>query len=155
MVLGWRCLPAPIQHELDLPGTPLPLVFLGGVLMLFTPLVAGGALFRIVSAPRAIQLLPHARWRLLAGIFGVVMLGTLLWIFAYWAAFQHAPLQLRPRADGYLMMYVLTLSFATQGLDQHFCRQPGTAGGVDRHRRLAGAGHGDAACRPGGCSPGH
>ena len=98
----------------NLPGTPLPLVFLGGVLMLFTPLVAGGALFRIVSAPRAIQLLPHARWRLLAGMFGVVMLGTLLWIFAYWAAFQHAPVQFRPRPDGYLMMYVLTLSFATQ-----------------------------------------
>lgn len=105
---------AEFNMKYNLPGTPLPLVFLGGVFMLFTPLVAGGALFRIVSAPRAIQLLPYARWRLLAGMFGVVMLGTLLWIFAYWAAFQHAPLQFRPRADGYLMMYVLTLSFATQ-----------------------------------------
>lgn len=98
----------------NLPGTSLPLVFLGAALMLTTPLVAGGGLFRIVSAPRAIQLLPHARWRLLAGMFGVVMLGTLLWILAYWAAFQRAPPQFRPGAEGYGMMYVLTLTFATQ-----------------------------------------
>ncbi len=39
----------------NLPGSTLPLVFIGAALMLFTPLVAGGALFRIVSTPRAIQ----------------------------------------------------------------------------------------------------
>ena len=42
------------------------------------------------------------------------MLGTLLWIFAYWAAFQRASPKFRPDAEGYLMMFVLTLSFATQ-----------------------------------------
>jgi len=98
----------------NLPGSSLPMVFLGAALMLFTPLVAGGALFRIVSTPRAIQMLPHARLRLLTGMFGVAVSGTLLWILAYWAAFQRAPLQFRPDAEQYLMMYVLTLSFATQ-----------------------------------------
>jgi hypothetical protein len=101
-------------RDYNLPGTPVSLVFAGAALMLFAPLAFGGALFRIVSAPRAIQLLPHARGRLLGGMIGVVMLGTLLWIVAYWAAFRRAPAQYRPDAAGFLMMYVLTLSFATQ-----------------------------------------
>ena len=56
-----------LQHALQPAWLHVAAGFMGAALMLFTPLVAGGALFRILSTPRAILLLPHARWRLLSG----------------------------------------------------------------------------------------
>jgi hypothetical protein len=51
---------------------------------------------------------------LLAGMIGVAMLATLIWILAYYAAFLRLPLEFRPDFEAYTIMYVLTLSFATQ-----------------------------------------
>jgi hypothetical protein len=97
-----------------MPGSTLPITFLGVAIMVVIPLLAGGTLFRMLSAPRAVLLLPHGKGRLLAGMIGVAMLATSIWILAYWAAFQRAPAKVRPDFETYTMMYVLTLSFATQ-----------------------------------------
>jgi hypothetical protein len=97
-----------------MPGSTLPLTFLGVAIMVVTPLIAGGTLFRMLSAPRAVLLLPHGKGRLLTGMIGVAMLATLIWILAYWAAFQRVPAKFRPDFEAYTLMYVLTLSFATQ-----------------------------------------
>ena len=97
-----------------MPGSSLPLTFLGVALMMFTPLTAGGAFFRMLSTPRSILLLPHGKARLLTGMIGVILLATLVWILAYWSVFLRVPLKYRPDFEEYTMMYVLTLSFATQ-----------------------------------------
>ncbi len=97
-----------------MPGSSLPITFLGVEIMVITPLVAGGTFFRMLSAPRAVLLLPHGKGRLLAGMIGVALLVTLIWILAYWAAFQRVPAKFRPDFEAYTIMYVLTLSFATQ-----------------------------------------
>jgi hypothetical protein len=97
-----------------MPGSTLPIAFLGVALMVVTPLLAGGVFFRMLSSSRAVLLLPHGKGRLLAGMIGVAMLGTLVWILAYWAAFLRVPLKFRPDFEAYTIMYVLTLGFATQ-----------------------------------------
>jgi hypothetical protein len=103
-----------INNRINLPGTTLPMLFLGWLLILLLPLLLGGAWLRVLSAPRFMQMLPHARGRLLTGAIIVVMLGALVWIIAYWMAFQRLPLQLRPAPEQYLLMYMLTLTCATQ-----------------------------------------
>lgn len=100
----------------SLPGTTLPLMFLGFAVMLLLPLLLGGAWLRVLSAPRAMQLLPRARGRLLGGTLAILLAATLLWIFAYWWAFQSSPPRYRPGAEAYALMYMLTLTFATQCL---------------------------------------
>jgi hypothetical protein len=105
-----------MNYRFNLPGSTLPMLFTGVALAVIVPLLLGGAWLRMLAAPRAIQLLPHARGRLLAGAFGVAMLATLLWILAYWVSFRPAPPQYRPDAEGYLLMYMLTLMFATQSV---------------------------------------
>jgi hypothetical protein len=97
-----------------MPGSTLPITFLGVAIMVVTPLIAGGTFFRMLSAPRAVLLLPHGKGRLLAGMIGVAMLATLVWITAYYTAFLRVPPKYRPGFEGYVIMYVLTLSFATQ-----------------------------------------
>jgi hypothetical protein len=97
-----------------MPGSTLPLTFMGVAIMVVTPLLAGGTLFRMLSAPRAVLLLPHGKGRLLAGMIGVAMLATLIWILAYFTAFLRVPPKFRPDFEAYTIMYVLTLSFATQ-----------------------------------------
>jgi hypothetical protein len=98
----------------NMPGSSLPTVFLGVALMVVVPLLAGGAFFRMLSSRRALMLLPHARAKLLTGMIGITLLATLVWIGAYFLTFQRAPPKFRPDLEGYLLMYVLTLSFATQ-----------------------------------------
>jgi hypothetical protein len=97
-----------------MPGSTLPLTFLGVAIMVITPLLAGGTFFRMLSAPRSVLLLPHGKGRLLAGMISVAMLATMIWILAYYAAFLRVPPKFRPDFEAYTIMYVLTLSFATQ-----------------------------------------
>jgi hypothetical protein len=97
-----------------MPGSTLPAAFLGVALMVITPVLAGGVFLRLIVAPRATRLLPNARPRLLFGTFGVVLVAVLLWVGTYWLVFQQAPLEYRPKATAYVMMFLLTLSFATQ-----------------------------------------
>ena len=97
-----------------MPGSTLPIAFLGVALMVITPLLAGGAFFRMLSSPRVVLLYPHGKGRLLAGMIGVAMLATLVWIGAYYAAFLRVPPKLRPDLEQYALLYALTLSFATQ-----------------------------------------
>jgi hypothetical protein len=115
-VLGGALCMASLVFKLPflMPGSTLPITFLGVAIMVVTPLVAGGTFFRILSAPRSVLLLPHGKGRLLAGMIGVAMLATLIWILAYFAAFLRAPPKFRPDFEAYTIMYVLTLSFATQ-----------------------------------------
>jgi hypothetical protein len=98
----------------NMPGSTLPITFLGVALMLMVPLLAGGGFFRMLSARRTLMLLPHARGRLLAGMIGITLLATLVWIVAYYLTFLQMPARFRPDLEGYALMYVLTLSFATQ-----------------------------------------
>lgn len=97
-----------------MPGSSLPLAFLGFAMMMVTPMVAGGAFFRMLSSSRSVLLLPHGKGRLLAGMIGVAMLASTVWVLAYFAVFLRAPPQHRPDFEAYTIMFVLTLSFATQ-----------------------------------------
>lgn len=115
----------PRLGSLFLPGTTLPLLFAGVALMLVLPLLLGGAWLRMLSAPRQIQLLPHARRRLLTGTLMILLLGTLLWLLAYWLSFRGLPLRYRPGPEGYALMYMLTLNFATQCLIAAFVASRG------------------------------
>jgi hypothetical protein len=103
-----------LNNRFNLPGSTLPMLFLGVALAMIIPLLLGGAWLRMLCAPRAIQLLPRARGRLLAGALGVVLLATGVWILAYWISFQGLPAQYQPKPESYLLMYMLTLTFATQ-----------------------------------------
>jgi hypothetical protein len=99
---------------MNMPGSTLPVTFLGASLMLLVPLLAGGVWLRMLSASRALLLRPHARGRLLAGALGILALVTMLWMACYWMAFLSAPEQFRPDTADYVLMYALTLSFGTQ-----------------------------------------
>ena len=61
----------------NMPGSTLPITFFGVMLVIIVPLLAGGAFLRMLCASRALLLRPHARGRLLAGAFGILMLATL------------------------------------------------------------------------------
>jgi hypothetical protein len=115
-VIGAAILVAGQVFELPFsaPGSTLPVTFFGAMLMLLVPLLAGGVFLRMLSSSRALMLRPHARGRLLAGAFGILMLSTLAWICCYGMAFMQAPPKFRPDAEQYLMMFALTLSFGTQ-----------------------------------------
>lgn len=115
----------PVLGSSYTPGTSLPLLFAGFAVALLLPLLLGGAWLRVLSAPRQMQMLPHARGRLLAGTLAILLLGTLLWILAYWLAFRPAPPRYRPSAEGYALMYMLTLTFATQCLIAAFIASRG------------------------------
>ena len=97
----------------NMPGSTLPITFFGVMLVIIVPLLAGGAFLRMLCASRALLLRPHARGRLLAGAFGILMLATLCWMFCYWLAFQAVPPKLRPDAEALLLMFSLTLNFGT------------------------------------------
>lgn len=98
------------------PGLPgiAPVLILGMSLVLVTPLFTSGLLLRALSAQRAIQMLPHARGRLLAGTIGLVLVTTLLALLAIRLAHQPMPPQYRPAAGFYSMTFVLTFAFGTQ-----------------------------------------
>ena len=115
-VIGAAILVAGQVFELPFsaPGSTLPVTFFGAMLMLLIPLLAGGVFLRMLSSSRALMLRPHARGRLLAGAFGILMLSTLAWVGCYGMAFMQAPPKFRPDAEQYLMMFALTLSFGTQ-----------------------------------------
>lgn len=103
--------------RLDMPGGNLPIVFLGVALMVFTPAVAGGVFLRMISAPKAVGLLPRARGRLLAGALSVAIVAVLLWTGSYVAVMSFGPLPRgasRPESWQYALLFVLSLSFATQ-----------------------------------------
>ncbi|HMA12824.1 MAG TPA: hypothetical protein VKO83_13115 [Steroidobacteraceae bacterium] len=98
---------------LNSPGSTLPITFLGVMLMMIIPLLAGGAFLRMLSSSRALLLRPHARGRLLAGSLGILLLVTLTWVCCYWMAFQAVPPKYRPGVDQYALMFTLTISFGT------------------------------------------
>ncbi|MBK7117216.1 MAG: hypothetical protein IPH71_14590 [Proteobacteria bacterium] len=97
----------------NMPGSTLPITFFGVMLVIIVPLLAGGAFLRMLCASRALLLRPHARGRLLAGAFGILMLATLCWMSCYWLAYQAVPPKLRPDAEALLLMFSLTLNFGT------------------------------------------
>lgn len=98
------------------PGLPgiAPVLILGMSLVLVSPLFTSGLLLRALSAQRGIQMLPHARLRLLAGTIGLVLVTTLLALLAMRIAQQPVPHQFRPGAGFYAMTFVLTFAFGTQ-----------------------------------------
>lgn len=98
------------------PGQPgiAPVLMLGMVLVLVTPLFTSGLILRALSAQRGIQMLPHARLRLLAGTIGLVLVTTLFALLAIRIAQQPMPPQHRPEAGFYAMTFVLTFALATQ-----------------------------------------
>lgn len=98
----------------NMPGSTLPLTFLGVSLMMIVPLLAGGVFLRMLSMSRALLLRPHARRRLLAGVIGILLLVTCVWTLCYWMAFLSVPAKYQPNASSYLLMFALTLSFGTQ-----------------------------------------
>lgn len=99
---------------LNMPGSTLPLTFLGVSLMMVVPLLAGGVFLRMLSASRPLLLRPHARGRLLAGTVLILVLVSLFWVGCYWMTFQSAPLKYQPDAGQYLVMLAMSLSFGTQ-----------------------------------------
>ena len=97
------------------PGSSLPSLFLGILLMVLVPMVAGGAFFRMLSSPRSVLLLPRAKPRLLTGMIAVACGSTMLWILAYVVTMElYSPPGESPDLEAYSMMFVLTLSFVTQ-----------------------------------------
>ncbi|MEO6079704.1 MAG: hypothetical protein ABIQ86_08000 [Steroidobacteraceae bacterium] len=117
-VLGGLLLCAGLFFQLpfNLPGSSVPTTFLGVALMVVVPLLTGGAGLRMLSSRRTLMLLPHARARLLTGTLGITLLATLVWIAAYYFSFMRAPPKFRPDFEANLLMFVLTLSLATQCL---------------------------------------
>lgn len=96
------------------PGSRLPQTFFGATLVLITPMVCGGIWWRMLSAPRIVRLAPHGRLKLLFAAAGIAVAGSLLWLACYAYAFQvQVPLQNRPTLGDYLVMFTLTLVFAT------------------------------------------
>jgi hypothetical protein len=67
----------------NMPGSTLPLTFLGASLVMAVPLLAGGVFLRQLSMSRALLLRPHARRRLLAGFVGILVLVTCAWMICY------------------------------------------------------------------------
>lgn len=110
IVVAGQLLPLPIRS----PGSTLPVTFLGVGLVFLVPLLAGGVFLRMLSTSRALLLRPHARGRLLAGTVGILLLAASAWLLTYWLAFRPVPLQYRPGADDYALMYVMALSLGTQ-----------------------------------------
>lgn len=98
----------------NLPGSTLPVTFLGAALVLVVPLLAGGVFLRMLASSRALLLRPHARGRLLAGALGILVLCVVAWLLCYALAFLPVPPRFRPGAEQYLMMFALTLAFGTQ-----------------------------------------
>jgi hypothetical protein len=98
----------------NMPGSTLPLTFLGASLMMIVPLLAGGVFLRMLSMSRALLLRPHARARLLAGVIGILLLVTCAWTLCYWLAFLPVPVKYKPNAASYLLMFAMTLSLGTQ-----------------------------------------
>jgi hypothetical protein len=103
-----------LRLPFNMPGSTLPVTFLGASLMMTMPLLAGGVFLRMLSASRALLLRPHARGRLLGGTVGILLLVTCLWLLCYWMAFLPVPAQYRPGLEAYLLMFATTLSFGTQ-----------------------------------------
>jgi hypothetical protein len=99
----------------SLRRTLLPLGFSGSALVLILPLLLGGAWLRMLATPRSMQLLPHSRGRLLAGTLAMVLLGALFATAGYWLSVSPwIQPQYRPDAAAYALMFMLTLTFATQ-----------------------------------------
>jgi hypothetical protein len=98
---------------MNAPGSTLPVTFLGVMLMMIVPLLAGGVFLRMLSSSRALLLRPHARGRLLCGALGILVLATLAWVLCYWMAFLRAPPKFRPDAEQLLLMFALTANFGT------------------------------------------
>lgn len=104
-----------VELPVNPPGSSLPSMFLGVMLVMIVPLVAGGAFFRMLSAPRSVLVLPRAKPRLLTGMIAVACGSTLIWILAYvFTMRRYLPPDKQPDLEAYGMMFVLTLAFATQ-----------------------------------------
>jgi hypothetical protein len=97
-----------------LPAGIAPLLMLGMSLVLVSPLFTSGLLLRSLSAQRGIQMLPHARGRLLAGTIGLVLVASMLLLLAIGIAQHPVPPRYRPDAGFYALTFVLMLSFGTQ-----------------------------------------
>ena len=102
-----------LHPAVNSPGSTLPVSFLGVGMMGLVPLLAGGALLRMLSTSRALLLRPHARGRLLGGAVAILLLVSSVWVFTYWAAFQQLPARFRPPLEEYSLMLAMTLSFGT------------------------------------------
>lgn len=70
-----------------LPGSTLPLPFLGVLFISTASVLVGGVYLRLVSAPRIVRLAPHGRQRLLFSVIGLILLIALLWVSQYWLFF--------------------------------------------------------------------
>ncbi len=70
-----------------LPGSTLPLPFLGVFFISAASVLVGGVYLRLVSAPRIVRLAPRGRPRLLFSAIGLIMLIALLWMSQYWLFF--------------------------------------------------------------------
>jgi hypothetical protein len=110
VLVGGQLLPLPF----NMPGSTLPITFMGASLMMIVPLLAGGAFLRMLSASRALLLRPHARGRLLGGALAIVLLVSGIWLLCYWVAFLPVPPRYRPLPEHYALMFAMTLSFGTQ-----------------------------------------
>lgn len=79
------------------------------------PLFTGGVFLRQWSAPRQAQLWPHARARLLAGTFSVMIAITALYVVVHGVTVFQVPPVFRARVvEGLAMQYVVLFVFWTQ-----------------------------------------
>jgi hypothetical protein len=109
VLVGGQFSPRPMNA----PGSTLPVTFLGVMLMMIVPLLAGGVFLRMLSSSRALLLRPHARGRLLGGALGILVAVTLAWVLCYWMAFLRVPPKFRPDAEQLLLMFALAANFGT------------------------------------------
>lgn len=85
-----------------------------GMLIAFAPpALLGGALWRALSAPRAISLAAHGRLRLLAGAMGVAVTGAMLIVASYALFDLGMPPRWRNTLPGYGQMFVGTFATVT------------------------------------------
>jgi hypothetical protein len=104
--LGLIALNAVTPLPFGAPGSTLPAMFLGAMLVFMTPVALGGILWRAMSSPRAVQLAPRGRSKLLLGAAVVALAGALLWTLCYALAFVHAPAKVRPDTLTYVRNFI-------------------------------------------------